>query len=272
MKKFPELLGSFYYCAAFVAILAWAAHESETSQERRPSSSFFDRVLVKSAVPFRAEPAAMSSQEAVVPVLLVASDKVGSAQIPTAVENLNSVMEYAQAWYRRQLGKTFRLAPTRIVSSKLNAEGWIELSVASKNDERRFDYHFRAKDELLGLLPKNPHAKYVAAIFAGIRPDVWWGAADSGEVSVTAPRGSSVFCPAFKDDDGKSLSPECADAVYAVAHELGHFFGLEHTCDHPDGFPKDPRCGESAMQARRPPGMILLEGEKAKLRDHPYFN
>jgi len=253
MKGFPGVVNSFYYLA-FVAVLAWASHiEQEQGRIDGPAPASVLSVVPK-----------------IVPIILVAADMQDSPDLDEAEENAQSVMAYAQQWYLDQVGSTFQVGRTLRVKSELTSNEWIALAELSKVDEHRFDYHTTARREVLERLGRSDTHHYIASIFAGLRPDIWWGAADSGDVSVVAPRGTGVLCPGFSKEEPLS-DPVCSDAVYAVVHELGHAFGLEkYSCDG-DGA-QDPICHKSAMQAQRPPGMIFLEHEKQVIRANKYFS
>ena len=105
--------------------------------------------------------------------------------------------------------------------------------------------------------------RVVLSPYTGESAGVWLGAAASGRYAAATQRATSLDCPS----EGM-LGRACDDAAYAIGHELGHTFGLGHSCDE---YPGHPRCGESIMQTGSPPEAILLQQEVCDLLASPFF-
>ncbi|TXH66505.1 MAG: hypothetical protein E6Q88_11830 [Lysobacteraceae bacterium] len=105
--------------------------------------------------------------------------------------------------------------------------------------------------------------KVVAVPYSGNSQNVSLGAAGSGQFAVGAPRSSSVSCPS-----SGAQNANCADAEYAIGHELGHTFGRGHSCDV---YPSNPSCGNSIVQAGKPWNAILLPGGHHRLAGVTFF-
>jgi hypothetical protein len=91
----------------------------------------------------------------------------------------------------------------------------------------------------------------------------------NGPFVVVPPRATSVTCPI-----NGPLDERCSDATYAIGHELGHTFGLCHTCKDECEFQNDPQCRKSIMNGNgiKMPNAILVKGEVDKVKKTCFFS
>jgi hypothetical protein len=200
-------------------------------------------------------------------VLIVAADLVGDdSGIATAREFFRSVNSYLHDWYGERVGAVYVLTDFLIIRDTRPAAEWIRLSEISTVANHRFDYLQAAYNLVAPFAVQGK--RYAVSVYAGYQPDAWLGAASRGAVAVSAPRSASVMCPPFTVANDPPVDTRCADAVYAMGHELGHTFGLAHSCDV---YSSESRCWDSMMQVGKPPTAILLPGEVDALRATPWF-
>ena len=188
--------------------------------------------------------------------------------IAWAAANLKSVNNYTRDWYKNKAAKTYQVDPVVVIPSTRSAASWIQLSFDSTIDIHRFDYFYAANSEVISLVDSVNH-RYAVTVYAGDRPDAWYGAAAAGVVSVNAPSVASVNCVKFTSNNIPAVTSACAGAVYGTGHELGHTFGLAHSCDI---YPEDSSCWNSVMQQGKAPNMLLLPGEVAKVLQSSFFH
>jgi hypothetical protein len=212
-----------------------------------------------------------------VPVLVVADDyTTDSDNIDDAISSVTAAMERVRSWYRRKMrsGKTFRLSRPILKMPDKSAQEWNELSCltaspddrpeecidkSSEND--RFGYLHEARAEAMQTsLPQWP-SKQLVIIFVYSGPDsapFWLGAAAVGPYSANPP--NIAVCPEDSDTCG----------LYSIGHEIGHSFGLVHSCE----IIKEPKCYEGIMQNPGDAGVldsILFRKEQEVLDASPYF-
>jgi len=209
----------------------------------------------------------------VLPVMLIACDRFFDIDgVRLGLDRFRSVLECVQAWYKlRTGGKTFQLVQPLIIPTRFPSARWNEMSVRTDTiPEERYILLQTAIDECSRSLPSpGSNMRLILGIYSGDSPDVSFGAAghQGGQFAVVPPRATSVTCPI-----SGPLDAQCADATYAVGHELGHTFELCHTCDDVNcGFPDDPQCSQSIMQAAKPPSAILLDQEVTILLKTCFF-
>ena len=211
----------------------------------------------------------------VLPVMLLASDRFFDvAGVATAVRRFSSVLSRVQGWYNLRVEGTLRVLEPIVLSTNLTSSQWNTLSAMTSNEDDRYVLLDACISAYENQLPQ-PGAKLriVLSIYTGESADVWLGAASTGGYAMAPPRATSLDCPL-----SGPLTPECADAAYAIGHELGHTFGLGHSCDEYPEYrhscevlPGHPCCDQSIMQVGRPPEAVLLQPEICILLDSPFF-
>ena len=213
----------------------------------------------------------------VVPVLIISDEYTSdSNRIDDAISSVKAAMERVQYWYWRKMksAKTFRLSQPIVTMSDKSAEDWNELSCLtaspedrpeqckdSSSDNDRFGYYYEAQAEAMKTsLPRWPN-KQLVVIFVYSGPDsglFWLGAAAAGPYSANPP--NIAVCPVDSDNCG----------LYSIGHELGHSFGLKHSCE----IVQKPKCYGGIMQNPGDDGVlgsVLFRKEQEVLEVSPYF-
>jgi hypothetical protein len=207
-----------------------------------------------------------SMQNLVLPVMLVSSDLFFDvAGVANGVARFRSVLTTVQNWYRaRTGGSSFRMLQPLVLYTSQTSSQWNALSDITADPAHRWDLINAARAAYAAQLPGPGSArKMVLSMYTGESQNVWLGAASGENYAVVPPRATSLTCP-----ERGTLDPLCADAAYAIGHELGHTFGLAHSCDT---YPNYGNCQYSIMQTGKPWDAILLPPEITRLLQTPFF-
>lgn len=203
----------------------------------------------------------------VVPVLLVAADVYPDVtEVAQAVDRFRGVLLSSQRWIYDQAGATYpQLVPILLDTSSRSALWHFESVRTGLGDASRFVLLDHAIEEFgARLAPPTAYQRTVLAPLTRFGSGYTLGAAQRREYALVPPSVASSVCPAPRDWD-----TACGEAMYAVLHELGHTFGLQHTCD---GSSRYPQCLDSIMETGRPPNAVLFEWEVDTLLESPLFS
>lgn len=197
------------------------------------------------------------------PVLMVARG-IGQdvAAVERGKERLRINAEYAQAWYREKLGKTFSLSPHSIIAiCPDDVEAVLKIARSTKGKAKRFDLLDYHKGVLYACLGNrvNSNIIYACASFTGYHPKEDFGSAAQGNVFALSSDNTSLTI------NPHNWTRETRRAAYDFIHENSHSLGLSHSTEYDDG----PNYWQSIMYQGEPPSAILLPREKEFLTNHP---
>lgn len=202
----------------------------------------------------------------VLPVMLVASDQFYNIEgVRKGLENFKSAIGRIQDWYNGYLGGRLHLLQPLVLKTSYTSAQWNDLSNVTKQEGHRYDLSNAEMASYEKYLPSpGQYLKVALAPYTGDSPHVYLGAAAHGQFACVAPRSTSVACPATGD-----LSEAAKGATYALGHEMGHTFGLKHSCTQ---YPGEADCWNSIMEHAYLPGAILLPQEVDFLMKTTFIN
>lgn len=228
----------------------------------------------------------------IIPIVVVSDDKIHDIQgVRNACNNLISGLDLTRDWYYNQMGgKTFNfLERAIIIHSADTSLAWNDFAfytdvpdfikdpygniIPNPNDAfPKEENRWLLINRLKGIVnnafgPINNGQKIIC-----IAPYTGRGMAASG--AGAAAVSSVVAEPPFllEFDPKTTTNPLHRDGtIYAIGHELGHEFGLIHSCS---AFPGNSLCSNSIMEN---PSLhfgdsILLYEEKQILNNSMFFN
>lgn len=213
----------------------------------------------------------------VVPVVVIPVDLFfDTNHIAAAVKASVAAMDRARTWYAKAMdsGRTFEIMrPIVHFSMEFSSTEWNELSCLAISPPRprecidqdspidRYGYIYKTVEEALktSLPPWSSETIVPVFVYTGRESHAFWfGGASWGPYSSMPP--NVAACDIDSNDD-------CGLDV--VVHEIGHNFGLGHSCDIE---PQPINCSQSIMQAPADLTIaILLEQEQSELDASAFF-
>jgi len=214
----------------------------------------------------------------VTPIILYASDQILTKDV---IEDYKKIIIYVQEWYKYWLGgrKTFAFHDIVKIKSVRDSKEWIRLHKLSNSDvpETRLSLWSASREEIVKVYPDGPDPWimdeiYLTLIYAGDLKDAsetpWYSSAATRYTTIEPQNTAAVAKEPrvkFSPKNVPPIGPKMARFVHAVAHELGHDFGLQHSCVWYSYLPY-PTCDTSFMQFGMPPYAIMIPQEANILR------
>lgn len=199
----------------------------------------------------------------VLPIVLVASNHNRDNEgvrlgCENYLHNLNAVSD----WYSSQLGKGFRILRPIAIPTQISVSGW---KTIYDDTADRGDLLWRCRDLVAKYFDNriNSNIIYAMTQYNGYAPDWDYDAAASSNFCTV-----SSFATNWKFYPGTS-SPMDETVMYALAHELGHCFGLGHT---EQAMAAGEDWAKSVMLWGKPNDAIFVKYEKDRLKSSPFFN
>lgn len=202
--------------------------------------------------------------KAVLPVILISADMFFAVHdVAAARSRFESVLVALSNWYALRVGKRYRMLQPIVLRTDKSSGEWNRLSTISAVDAHRFDLFWATKaayESEMGLRPLK--LRIAISLFTGNSPDIFLGAASQDGFAMAPPRATSLVCPP------RGATGKCSNAAYALGHELGHTFGLGHSCTD---FAGTSGCAGSLMETAEPDTAILLPQERERLLATGFF-
>jgi len=210
----------------------------------------------------------------VLPVVFVTRDQIWNiSEVGAAASRWAHNLQAVSAWYLAKLGKAFKVCRPQIIPDSKDMLGLRSHYEASKTTEgmtpeqyqkaRYLPWDTAVSDYKAHMAQRvNTNVIYAMTHFAGLAADWDFAAAGGGPWLYV-----SSFATVHTLTDLLTVSnPRLQTLGYAIAHEIGHCFGLGHTDSQLAG-----NWQQSIMQAAKPPHAVLCDYEKQRLLNNPFF-
>lgn len=211
---------------------------------------------------------------AVLPVVFVPTDLIWRTQeVGAAASRWAHNLLRVSEWYQSKLGKKYRVCKPQVVPDSRSRSGVWDLYQSSittgtetpeQYSEKRYKPWRTVIDDYYAHMRNRVNTNLIYAFTHYTGTDTDWDYAAAGG-------GANLFVSSFATthtlpDLATVTDPRQQTLAYAIAHEIGHCFGLGHT-EHTLA----ANWQQSVMQAARPPQAILCEYEKQRLLNNPFF-
>ncbi|MBF04951.1 MAG: hypothetical protein CMP76_16850 [Flavobacterium sp.] len=218
----------------------------------------------------------------IIPVIMISKDKwFDIPGVKTACENLLAGLEITSDWYSNQMGgKSFSfLNKVLVFDTAFSSQKWNEFANATnipdttipdpfpgEPNREILEIRLRSRFESVFGRPYNFDGIFCTVPYTGL------GTSTSGAGALC--RGNYVAQPpSIVEFNPKTTSNQKMKdgVIYAIGHELGHAFGLKHSCEV---YPGASDCWDSIMQnpSNNFSKAKLLFDEINILKISPYFN